>query len=262
MSETTVRAIERQQRWEMDGIAEGVKRYQRQIAGADVVDTPPGQKAMNDAMKSLIPALKLAQEEAFNGIQRGRDSGPANWWWLITLLSPEKLAFITVRSILQCPLVDNHSGRPESRIVLHIGQSVRQQVEWEIWQQREKAKEKETDGEYQSPLRWAIHHAKQNVNLYTFQKWARKLDGVEKVEWTRTQKMQVGAKLLREAVENGGGWFEVRTATKYGKTYRNVHLSEVAIEALADISSRMEVSRPLLTPMRCPPKPWQRNVAE
>jgi len=97
----TIAQIERQIRWEAAAVEAGIRRYHEELnkPGTTIADTSPGQRIIGEIMQEFVPWLSDAQEllrvEVVNARGRTRD-----WTLLMLLLPPEKLAYLTLRSVM------------------------------------------------------------------------------------------------------------------------------------------------------------------
>lgn len=241
---------------EMSGVDEGVERFRNTLndPAMKLSDTAAGRKIFNETMSELIPAILAAQSEAKDGIANsGRGLKPV-WWWHIAFISAEKLAYITMRSILGIRMAQGGVGRKASHICMDIGTAVKQQIEFENWLAESKRTSKETGGrDLASDL---VRRAK-NFNQRQWGNWCRKIDAIETLEWRRDVRIHIGSKLLQLALENTGGFFKMEYVQIRNKTERQVFLSEPCRAMIEDIHSRVEVMSPVLKPMLVPAKEWE-----
>lgn len=267
VSEPTPEDIERQKEWEAHAVSEGVQRYRNAIAGAEdrglfgvaqgkepaFGDTPPGLVAMRSMIRTFVPAIKEAQKLAAKSLTDSGSGRQADWWWLICLLPAEKLAVIVTRSLL----TGKDPERKASNAAIEIGSAVQQELEFERWRITEREAVKD-DPERTNLFKLLTSRAGR-VDAKTFARWKRKLKSIERFEWHRDQKLRLGDVLIDLAIKHGGGWFELRKVYKRGKTERRIRMTAEARQAVTDINARLEVNRPYLLPMKCPPKKWRRN---
>lgn len=261
--------IETQINHELGSVEAGKQRYRRLVAEADFPDTRPGLLALAEMLGSPLPVIRKGKDvtkglifaidevqtdmiksrEPAEGERTGRT--PA-WGWLITLLDAEKMALITARCMLSEKWHEDRSGRSAASICLSIASALRNEVEFEAWQAK--------SGEQEFDLARIMIQKTGQVDARTFQRWRKKLRGqIERLELDHPTRLQIGAVLLDLGVRYGAGWFEMKTVFKRGKTERRVFLTPAAFEAVSDINSRLEVSRPLRLPMICKPKQWRRE---
>lgn len=240
---------------EMSGVDEGVERFRATLNDPHMKlsDTAAGRKIFNETMALLIPAIKAAQDEAKDGIANsGRGIKPV-WWWHIAFISAEKLAYITIRSILGVRMAEGHIGRKATNVCMDIGLVVKQQIEFENWLAESKHTAKETGGR---DLAADLVRRAKNFNQRQWGNWCRKIDAIETLDWRRDVRIHIGAKLLELAIENTGGFFTLKYVQIRNKTERQVFLSEPCRAMIEDIHSSVEVMSPVLKPMLIPPRPW------
>ena len=240
---------------EMAGVEEGIKKYRDSLNDPQLklADTAAGRKIFNETMAMLIPAISAEQDVAIQGIANGGKGKPPVWWWYISFVSADKLAFITMRSILSSRMANNALGRKASAICLDIGGGVKHQIEFEKWLRESKNTAKETGG---PDLAARLVRKAKNFNQRQWGNWCRKIDSIETLDWRRDAKMHIGSKLLQLALEHTGGFFTMEYVQIRNKTERQVFLSEPCRAMVEDINSRVEVASPVIRPMLVPPRPW------
>ena len=240
---------------EMSGVDQGIEKFRATLAdkSTKLADTAAGRKIFNETIQLLIPAINEAQEIAVEGIANsGRGLKPV-WWWYISFVKPEKLAYIAMRSILGIRMSTGGVGRKATQICMDIGTAVKQQIEFQTWLEESKRTAEETGGrDLASQL---IRRAK-NFNQRQWGNWTRKIESIETLDWRRDVRMHVGAKLLELALKNTGGFITMTYVQIRNKTERQVFLSEACRAMIDDIHSRVEVLSPVLKPMIAPAKPW------
>lgn len=240
---------------EMSGVDEGVERFRATLTdkSTKLADTAAGRKIFNETMALLIPAINDAQEIAVEGIANsGRGLKPV-WWWYISFVKPEKLAYITMRSILGIRMSTGGIGRKATQICMEIGTAVKQQIEFQTWLEQSKRTAEETGG--RDLAAQLIRRAK-NFNQRQWGNWTRKIESIETLDWRRDVRMHVGAKLLELALEHTGGFITMEYVQIRNKTERQVFLSDACRAMIEDIHSRVEVLSPVLKPMIVPAKDW------
>lgn len=252
----TLPAEDEQIAHEMAGVEEGIKKYRDSLNDPQlkIADTAAGRKIFNETMAMLIPAISEAQDEAIQGIANGGKGKPPVWWWYISFVSADKLAFITMRSILSARMANNQMGRKASAVCLDIGGGVKNQIEFEKWLRESKKTAKETGG---PDLASRLVRRAKNFNQRQWGNWCRKIDSIETLDWRRDAKMHIGSKLLQLALESTGGFFTMEYVQIRNKTERQLFLSEPCRAMIEDIHSRVEVASPVIKPMLVPPRPWQ-----
>jgi DNA-directed RNA polymerase len=238
---------------EMAGVDEGIERFRATTSELSLADSVAGRKIFNETMGLLIPAIKEAQELAVDGIANAGKGLRPQWWWYISFVSAEKLAYITMRAILGIRVTSGSVGRRATQICMDIGQAVKQQVEFEKWLAESKKTAKESGGR---DLAAQLVRKAKNFNQRQWGNWCRKIDSIETFDWRRDTKMHIGAKLLELALEHTGGFFTMQYVQIRNKTERQVFLSNPCQAMIEDIHSRVEVMAPVLKPMLIPPRHW------
>lgn len=265
--EFRIRSVEEQMRWEVRNVQRGIEMYraserraeEKQGAGF-IADTKPGMKMMAAIMPTLVAAIEARQREGV-GFLKGRGVTPT---WVLPLLSisPEKAAFITLRTVL---------GHPEKKVTplaLSIANRCQTEREFEMFAEAERMRVSEgklTKGEETLGLekpRNIVALMKEyagEVNERTFKKWRQKADAWERLGWSQEDREHLGALLVYELVMNAGNWFEIRMvhAEDRQATQRTLHMTPEAQAFLGHARELAEVNRPWLTPMIAPPKAWE-----
>lgn len=253
-----IRQIESQKRFEANAIQEGVDAYKRAFREAAFADTVPGLIVARDMVENMLPAIAEAQKVARDGLRaKGAPPNPPEWWWLIGWLTAEKTAFITARSLLtRNERYNSGDTIPVTSAALYIGQSLKTEIEFDNWKRQEakavRAGDKATD------MFKLLTSREKQLTPKTFDRWRRKIESIEREDWTHEMKIIVGTKLIDIAIQHGGGWFYRTMLYRRGKRIATVGLTEVALSVITDINAQSELNRPMLRPMIAPPKPWRR----
>tara|TARA_Y100001973_G_scaffold105087_1_gene176982 strand:+ start:4358 stop:6850 length:2493 start_codon:yes stop_codon:yes gene_type:complete len=244
---------------ELEGVERGIQNMKRSMTishGRDgsirqnaLVDTEPGRQIFHDLMKNLVPHFEAARQEAIDGIAAGGRGVKPTWWWLLAPVPAEKAAFLTIRSVLTIRMVARSLGRKANAICLEVGNSMKMQTEYERWASI--SKEQEPD------LAKLLMKRAKNMNTRQWSKWRRKIEDIETLNWTKYEKIHVGAKLLELLIEHGGGYFELRYVQVRHKTERQVFLTDLCRQMIDDCASHLEVNAPVLRPMIVPPNRWR-----
>ncbi len=254
--------IEAQIRWEYDSVERGIRRFREHARNAALADLPAGQSAFRDVMPGLVAAIKETQEAVKKDIQSLKAVKPQAWSLLILCLDAERMAYLTIRTLLSSTVHENMSASEQAvtNKAAAIAEAVRTQMEFEDWKRSENAKAQaaKAAGEQPVNLYQALLRATKQVDTRAFKSWSRKINRIRAESWTVSQKVHLGTKLINLAVVSSNGWFEVKTRPlRGGKTQMMVSLTALAKAAVADIHHRAEVALPLHMPCICPPKPWR-----
>jgi hypothetical protein len=261
VSEEAIRLIEKQQRWEIESVDRGVRRYREMLAKATEndaeADLPPGQKMMVAIIKELVPAIRELQETAAERWRNGER--PFSWGMQIMCLEAEKIAVIAARTALSF----SRQERLVPQLAVAIANRIREQRNFELWQdvEREKVKKAKEAGTSAVNLVDVMKRSVKAVDARTVRKWIKKAEDFDKVEWTTEEKIHLGVLIVRLLAERGGGWFEIRNVSSHNKgritTEQRLVLSDAAREFIAYHHAQSELTRPWLLPMLCPPNPWR-----
>lgn len=263
MSERDTRLVERQQRRELDAVSTGIERYRTATRKADenglVADTKPGLRVLTAIMPFLIEAINEARTEASQGFGGGARN-ISSWWMPILSLAPEKMAYITIRTAL------SSRGDHEVRMVARmVGQRCETERALDLFKETEAAREKameEAGHERPENVYKLMCQYADEVNPRTFKRWRQKVEDFDARPWGEDAQVTLGMKLLHMLVEQGGGWFQVRTVrTRDGrrgmKTTKLLEMTPEGEAFLADQRDLEEVNRPWLVPMISKPVPWE-----
>ena len=254
---------------EIEGVERGIKNMRHNMAtstGRDgstrqnaLLDTEPGRQIFHELMDQLVQPFEVARQEAIEGIANGGRGVKPTWWWLIAHVPADKLAFLTVRSVLTIRMVSRSMGRKANAICLDVGNSVKMQTEYEAWARVSKEKHDESG---EPDLAKILMARAKNMNTRQWSKWRKKIDDIETLNWTREEKFHIGAKLLDLLIVHGGGFFELRYVQIRHKTERQVFLTDLCRKMIDDCSSHLEVNAPVLRPMIVHPNRWGWNETQ
>lgn len=250
--------IDREVEWEMAAIDAGVERYRRSVS-TDFADSHPGRIIQNDMMRQISPAIaKVQGHYADRIVTPEKAKSVPKWVWPILTLPADVLAFLTIRTLIVAPHTDNGQGRTATAVALNIAMAIRDQVEYTEWRKQSKARAKETGERDFATVLVLRAGGKDKVDRKRWRTWRRKIAEIPKQNWTKSQRLSMGALLLKLAIKNGGGWFEERNVRVKSKTEKRIFLSEAAVRAIGQINSEMEARRPVLPPMLIKPRRWHR----
>lgn len=272
MNEQEIRAAERQARWEIDCVNRGVDRYINSVEQAErkasergesaVADTKEGMKLSRMILKEYVPAIREFQRQCAAQIAdstAGRK--PIHLWLAADTISPEKMAFITVRTVLSRP------ADASTVLAVEIADRIRTEREFELFkerQNREEREQREAGEDRPSNVYKLMKRYVKDISPRSFKKWAKKAAEVDKLNWSKEEKLALGQHLLGLLCEYGGGCFETRKVPPrfIGRSSRGyatvdvVYRTEKAEELLKEERGMVGINQPWLTPMICKPRPW------
>jgi len=256
--------------FETSGISRGVERYNNELSKdisqfsdtgrSAFADSDVGSKLVDQCMKPLVIGFYEIQSEAQQGF--GSKGHNAVWWGPILCLSPEKLAAITIRTVLAGLQPEVAHARKWTACALLIGQNMKQEREFDLWKDRNyrEAREQGTINLYKVMIRRV-----KKIDPRAVRRFMRMSTDIDRLDWTKEVRLHVGMKCLDTLIRFGNGWFECHFAGKgYGRTRhveKTVRLTEIARRAIEDDHERCELNRPFLLPMLCEPVRWRWDEA-
>tara|TARA_Y100000593_G_C4273360_1_gene318616 strand:- start:469 stop:1419 length:951 start_codon:yes stop_codon:yes gene_type:complete len=252
--------------FETGGIERGVERYKNEISKdiakfADsgrsaFADSDVGSKLVDQCMAPLVKGVREIQEEATTGFsQRGHQ---AVWWLPALCLSAEKLAAVTIRTVLAGLQPEVSHARLWTHCALKIGDHVKQEREFDLWRDRQYREARE-DGAVN--LYKVMCRKVKRIDNRAARRFMRMTTDLDRLDWSKDVKLHLGMKLLDTLVRHGNGWFEQDLSYRgYGRTLhyeKTLRLTEVSRKAIEEDHRRCELNRPFLLPMLCEPAPWK-----
>lgn len=256
---TPIAEIEREIRWEHRLINMGVARYHEIAREQATAETGPGKRIMREIMPGLTAAILRDQEEALAALGDQGRGRPSEWWWLVTLLPAEKLAFITLTAALRFRPTEATTNRAVRDVAKVIGSSVKDQLDFEAWatsEERETKAAKEAGTSRVNLLR-VLETRYPNTSPKVWSRWKAKHRIVTEAPWSLETKIDLGGRLIDRLVDTGKDWFRlVKASLSPTKTELHLVLSPEAVAALLDMQEKEALMQPQRCPMICPPKPW------
>jgi DNA-directed RNA polymerase N-terminal len=259
-SPPTMAQIERQIRWEGAAVEAGIKRYREELASPTMTlaDTSPGQKIIRTIMADFVPWLADAQEVTKAGLVCGSGQ-PRDWTFLLLLLPPEHLAYLTLRSVMtERP---KGTGGPQSRTLTScartLAAAIEQEVAFQSWvaEERDKRREARKLGKPYRDLYEALRRSTKVINGRMFRRWMARIERLWRQGWSEQDRFQLGCNLIKYMIDHGARYFELTTSRHSGKTQTYVTLTEQARVIIEDAHARAEVMCPAHRPMLCPRNP-------
>lgn len=254
--------IEEQIRWEMVGVERGVERAREAFEDRTIADGDVGRKLIALAVPRLAAVIKSAQEEAMAHLTKPGRGRPLLWWLQILTLTPEQLAVITFRAVLNYKPRDFTFNRPLTAVCVKLDLDVKLQLDFEDWKEDERAKTK-AGGKDENGRNLVVNQyerflrSTKQVNAKTFKKFCEKIERRRKDRWSREDGIAFAAKLIELLCLAIPEWLHVEyRSTKGGASEKQIIFSEECKALIAEIVEQTELSRPLLMPMICPPEDW------
>jgi DNA-directed RNA polymerase len=261
--------VAREIHWEADAVKAGVKRYRAELNNRALADTSPGQRIMREIMDYFVPGIAEFQEKVAAGIpDRGKKD---DWSFLVLLLEPEALAYLTLRAIMSERPTENAHERLFTSCMMALANSIELEVSFRDWVAQERVNKREAKalGKPYQDLYERMKRSVKAVNERTARAWMRRFDRLNREPWPKNTKILLGGNLI-DTVMAGSEYFEVDYALRgqvqgkprkpgsgLKKTWKIIKLSDAAREMIEDEHTRLEIMRPPHRPMLCQPTPWQ-----
>lgn len=228
---------------EVSAIDQGVARYHRKLESQSV--TGVETDIITRALSSVAAWIKKDQDAIKKGrAQRGR---PVSWGVAYITMNPEKLAFITMRYLLETP------NSKVTAVAREIAHHVCLEHQLEEVQRLNRLRTAEEKG-FKTNILSKLDNVKKVRGLY------KAMTGVP-LNWTPTESIGLGARLITAVVESTGLW-------ACRKDWEQKHVSVMYIEQtdeltqyIVDRHGNVEVLSPLYVPMSCPPLDWDLDGA-
>lgn len=247
--------LTRQAAWEVAATERAVARYREAVATRDPAELPPGRRVLAETVGPVADVLERRLDE----VVRGGKGKPRPWQDALLLFDPDVVAFIAVATALRSsPLAQSRVGQTVLHFSKRVCAALRDQADHDRWL-RETRKAAEEDPQARALLgRWKRLHPQADRRAWT--RFAGRLEGARSARWSEPARVEVGGMLAQALAEGAPRWFEV---ARIGEDPREewrpvcVALTDHAVERMADVEARAEVSRPLMLPMIIPPNPWR-----
>lgn len=172
-------------------------------------------------------------------------------------LSPEKLAVITIRTVLGTPsAADSGTWRLAIGVARKIGARVVAELEYERWRRQKTEEAKEKDDGWNA-AHWLSAVARK-VDYEAWQRWKRRRTDIEDFNVSLKDRIRIGDVLLWCAGQTE--WFSLDNKTiKAPRRRKVIFLTQRTIEAINAADDKLSLQRPYYLPMVCEPKPWRRK---
>lgn len=219
---------------------DGIARYRSTREKLGEASTGPGHAAVARSIAPVVEAIK-AELELAKGRTAGRMATSAK---IIALVSPEKLAFLTARQVLNSMM----KGSPVNAVAHSIARLVKDEIEMD----KLKA---------QAPglHRFLDTRVRKTVTAMGKQKLARgalKRAQVAPVQWTETDRLKLGLKLI-ELFIGATGIAEIgRDTISQNNTPLVLKATPATQEWFQGAHAHNELLSPVYRPMVVPPRKW------
>jgi hypothetical protein len=253
----TIQELEEQARFEVEAFEEGTKRYREAIKSQDLTELTAGQRLLREVVGSPDRpgfAAAIAKERAACTESLTRLGQTSPWALPFQLIEEDdRLAVITLGAVLSGRRLQldedlyrlSSLSTPITHMARHISSAIRMQVEYDRWSEGNEALNKK--------LRKRFPTLHRNV----WSRWRTKLNALREEPWDVKTEVAVGAAFIHLLVETAPKRFTIEKHSVRGKPALYLTISDETVELLDDVTTRMEVARPLLMPMICEPLDWR-----
>lgn len=230
-----------QQEVELHMYHSGIKRAEDMMTKAE----EGGRAAQNPYAKQVFSEYVLNLGALIRADLDTKRPGPRQAeMQLLSPLEPSSVAFLAVRTVLNSCM--NNTDSLNHRVIGHsIGRTVHRELV--LAQIENEAPELF----YTLDRDFARRMSKDERHRLTVFKMQAKARGVEIVEWSKGARDQVGLYLLQRLEDLGMVSIGAQVAR-----YREVHLSETAMQSIMQFRSYIAQSMPMYGPCVEPPKDW------
>lgn len=250
---TPVSDIDREARWELQGVHEGIARYRRAAASRDPSSLPEAQLVLRECAGRLAEAIRKDQDAA-TGFIAG-EGKPPPWGVPIMLFDAEALAVMAVMHAFGTG--ERPGTQPEGRVTLtsravRLARMMQDQLRFDTYA---------SDGTRATetrPLR-KVGAKFPNLNKRDWQRIKKRVAIAKTCEWSDHTAVVLGAMLLQRLCETCPEWFRMglRAHSRSGSGTYTLMLTDRAWELVSDAKAHAEVACPVFMPMIIPPNPWE-----
>lgn len=253
--------LSREAAWEVAAVDRAVKKYQEAARDARRADRqhelPPARRALVETVGPVSARIHGMQDTAIEA--RGSAGRPPGWHGPFLAFPADVLALVAVTSAVRSPaMTSGRVGQPVTGFSRWIAATLRDQADHDRFVEAQRAEAK-ADKENGGELLRRFLAAHPDADRRAWSRFAAKVEGARSQAWGDDIRTDVGAALAKALVEGAPDWFELGRVGDLPE-HRNpmcILLTEKAVEKMADVDVRVEVARPLMLPMICPPNPWR-----
>jgi DNA-directed RNA polymerase len=221
----------------MAALDNGAMRYREQCNQTPMAQWSSSRRLIYACLGTMVDGIEEARCKAEQG--KGL-KGCQGWGLPFIVMDPGVMAVATICAAINA-LQNGDQSVPS--VINAIGQHV--QAEWHY---------KLLQEEFPKMLAYMKRRLKRGWTQRSL-RTARMRMGEMGDNWSPKQRRQVGARLLSILLENTG-LLDKRTVYNKKKTKVSLRLSDVALKAIADADTDIEILKPLFTPMVVQPNKW------
>ena len=242
--------------FEHELVNEGVSRYRESIKGKALDQTQPGSQLMDLVLPGFIETIKQATQDGLGMVVEATGGRTPAWALTISILSPEELAVLTVKTVLGTltnPTLDKHFAA----FAMSLGDSVRDQVDFNRWLLASNLQAEED--QMPSVADQLIKRAGGKVDRRYRARWKKRCENYLTSDWPKADKVSLGTKLIGLLSDTHPDVFEVVLVKEGARQRRCFRLVPEMWDQIATVNDALALSRPFLIPMICEPKDWTQD---
>jgi DNA-directed RNA polymerase len=241
--------LSRQAQWETEGFRRAIARYREDMQSKELHEISAGQRLLRDVVPPLAALITEAQRDAAASLVRPIKRSAGDWALHIQLLPADKIAVITVSSVMRGVIATGGESSYGGRVIMvgrGIAKSLQAQVDYDAW-----AKE--------SPdVEAFLRRRYPKVDKRTWRKWSKQMELIRSEPWGSSVEAELGTHLIALLCRAAPTRFFLENRrVMEGQTHKFLVPSQETVDLLEDVTARAEVARPLLMPMVCRPVPWK-----
>jgi DNA-directed RNA polymerase len=253
--------IERQQRYEVDAVARGVRRLTTEVQAlaedGRFDATAPGYELVGRLFRQVSDGIRDLQAFALEAENNGGRK-PA-WGLHAHAIDADRMALITLRTLAGVLGARELKERRVLRLSKAIGTAIQMELEFDQWRRRDRKLAKETGD---LPLYDRLVRNGKKVDARYFARLRKRVETIERLGWPEEERVQLGSALIQLAVGRAvhpkhGPWFTVGVTRIRGRSEKVLALTDWGRETLQAIEEDIGINRPVFLPMLAPPKQWE-----
>lgn len=232
-------------------ISRGVDAYRKSFtanaSGGRLSTTASGINVLKLAIEPLVGVIEVAQREWASATPTRGDNTYKRTEWMLTLLEPETIAFITTRVLLDAILRQPRAGA----MALAIGGALEDELRFRLFEDTAK------------PLYAKICDNMRTSTSYRHRRSTLRFcmtkfgigQGVWR-DWSTRERGRIGRFFLEEFVKSGNWVKIIQVTLGHNKTQNTLYPTDNLLRTIDRLNSRCELLTPARMPMVCPPVPW------
>jgi DNA-directed RNA polymerase len=226
---------------ELKAIDRGVDRFRRALENMEL--SPAGRSVISKKIQAVSDAIHGDQQRMLGGMaSAGR---PASWGPAYLTMSPDKLALMTLASLIKIDTMD--SGKLTA-LASTLADRIKLEHQLEEIQRINRIRSKEDRGFSRNMI------DKIRGDESKIKKLFNKMNG-KPIKWNLTQKLGIGTRLIMLVCRMDIG-FELKLIRDKKRTVYFVERVGELKERMSALTAFSELLSPCFTPMTCPPVPW------